>query len=483
MSITSISSPHAETVDEVVDLAAVERIVAAWCDGLDASVSSGVDAAAGAERLAVVIRRCQAAQLVLAGRADECNAYAARARSAADWLARQNGTSMTQAKRALETAKRLDACPATRDALVAGDISTDEAEAVTDAATVDPSSEQRLLADARLNHDLRETRQAADKVRRAARSAEDEAARHARLHRSRSLRISSSREGHVEIHGLFTPAAYASVKPIIDAHLRARHEQARTASERDGWDAYRADAFLAAIRSGATGPTVAVSDTTSPTTDTAAPSTPPVVPPRASPAADTDLDAEGQGRLFAPGADLGAADGLDPKVSWNLVLLVDGIALKRGYAAPGETCEIPGIGAIPVSWIRRLLPELHAELLIHDTVDMRAYATTSRHRTRPVDLAVRVRDRRCTVPRCHLDVGELDHIIDYAEVQETSVEAIHGMCHRDHDDKSYRGATFARTDTHWQHWPPGIDPATSPPMTAPIGAHLTAWNLDHLPDG
>ena len=88
----------------------------AWCDGLDVSVLSGVDAAAGAERLAVVIRRCQAAQLVLAGRADECNAYATRARSAADWLARQNGTSMTQAKRALETAKRLEACPATRDA-------------------------------------------------------------------------------------------------------------------------------------------------------------------------------------------------------------------------------------------------------------------------------------------------------------------------------------------------------------------------------
>ena len=120
--------------------------------------------------------------------------------------------------------------------------------------------------------------------------------------------------------------------------------------------------------------------------------------------------------------------------------------------------------------------------MIHDAVDIRAYATTTRHRTRPVDLAVRVRDRHCTVPRCHHDVSELDHIIDYAKVQQTSVEAIHGMCHHDHDDKTYRGATFTRTDTHWQHWPPGTDPTTSPPMTAPIGAHLTTWNLDHLPD-
>ena len=350
---------------------------------------------------------------------------------------------------------------------MSGDISTDEAEAVTEAATVDPSAEQRLLAGAMLNHDLRETRQAADKVRHAARSAEDEAARHARLHRSRSLRISSSREGHVEIHGQFTPAAYASVKPIIDAHLKARHEQAR-ARPANGTGGTLTGPTPCWPPSAAASPARASpSPTTCRTTDPAAPSPAPVAPPGPSPAAETDPGAEGQGRLFAPGADLGAADGLDPKVNWNLVLLVDGIALKRGYAAPGETCEIPGIGPIPVSWIRRLLPELHVELLIHDAVDIRAYATTSRHRTRPVDLAVRVRDRRCTVPHCHQEVGELDHIIDYADEQETSAESIHGMCHHDHDDKTYRGATFARTDTHWQHWPAGTDPEATEPQTAP----------------
>ena len=494
MSTTSTTFPAVGSVvgsvGEVVDLAAVERVVAAWCEGLDASVLTGADAAAGAERLAVVIRRCQAAQLVLAGRAEACNAYAARARSAADWLARQNGTTAGQAKRALQTAKRLDACPATRDALVAGEISTDEADAVSEAAVADPGSELRLLAGARANHDLRETRQAADKVRHAARSAEDEAARHARLHRSRALRIGTGRDGHVEVHGQFTPAAFASVKPILDAHLKIRLDQARTAGERDGWDAYRADAWLAAIAAGSTATAPTATTATATTANAPAPTAPAATAPAAmataplpSTAATPSGGEESQGRLFAPGGDVGAAEGLDPKVNWNLVVLVDGIALKRGYTAPGETCEIPGVGPIPVAWIHQLLPDLHAELLIHDSVDIRAYATTTRHRTRPVDLAVRVRDRHCTVPRCHHDVGELDHIVDFAEVQQTSVEAIHGMCHHDHDDKTYRGATFARTDTHWQHWPPGTDPATDEPMTAPIGAHLTTWNLDHLPDG
>ena len=121
-------------------------------------------------------------------------------------------------------------------------------------------------------------------------------------------------------------------------------------------------------------------------------------------------------------------------------------------------------------------------MLIHDSVDIRAYATKTRHRTRPVDLSVHVRDRDCTVPRCHHDISELDHITDFADTHDTSVINVHGMCNANHDDKTYRDATFTRNDTHWNWWPPGTNPETTPPMTAPIGAHLTTWNLDHLPD-
>ena len=205
---------------------------------------------------------------------------------------------------------------------------------------------------------------------------------------------------------------------------------------------------------------------------------PPTAPP---PTAAAPPGPASEGRLFSPGDEITQAQGLDPKVDWNLVILVDGIALKRGYAAPGETCEIPGIGTIPVAWIQALLPSVHTEMLIHDSVDIRAYATTTRHRTRPVDLSVRVRDRDCTVPRCHHDISELDHITDYADTHDTSVVNVHGMCTANHDDTTYRDATFTRNDTHWNWWPPGTDPETTPPMTAPIGAHLTTWNLDHLP--
>ncbi len=85
--------------DQIVDLDLVERVGEAWCSSLDPAVVSGPDAARGAERLAVVIRRFEAAQLSLARRAEECNAYAARAHSGADWLATLNGTSKADAAR------------------------------------------------------------------------------------------------------------------------------------------------------------------------------------------------------------------------------------------------------------------------------------------------------------------------------------------------------------------------------------------------
>ncbi len=451
--------------DQIVDLDLVERMGERWCTALDPAVLSGADAARGAERLAVVIRRFEAAQVSLARRAEQANAYAARAHSGADWLATLNGTSKADAIRALETAKRLERCAATRAAFEAGEISTAEADLVSGAATADPGCEARLLAGAKARHDLRETRTAADKARRAARSAEDEQVRQARLRKTRSLRIGESPEGHVTIRGQFTPAAFAGVKPILDAHLKARIAQAQRDGDRDGWDAYRADALLAALAAG---------------TRTAPPPAPDLPTPTAAPPAARRSE-PGEGRLFAPGDEVAEADGLDPKVNWNLVILVDGIALKRGYAAPGETCEIPGIGTIPVAWIETLLPDIHTEMLIHDAVDIRAYATRTRHRTRPVDLAVHVRDRDCTVPRCHRDISELDHISDYADTHDTSVANVHGMCNANHDDKTYRDATFQRHDTTWQWWPPGTDPATTPPMTAPIGHHLTTWNLDHHP--
>src|SRR4051794_36315532 len=93
------------------NLSDVESGVGGWGAQADPATFTGAQAAEVAERLAVVGRRVAAAQVAMAARAADCNAYSKRACSAEEWQARQNGTSKTEAKRALETARRMSSCP------------------------------------------------------------------------------------------------------------------------------------------------------------------------------------------------------------------------------------------------------------------------------------------------------------------------------------------------------------------------------------
>ena len=95
----------------LVDLGQLERVAGEWCGRADPARLSGADAAVVAERLAVVQRRLAAKQASMAARAADCNAYASRVVSAEAWLARHNGTSRSDAKRMLDTARRLHDCP------------------------------------------------------------------------------------------------------------------------------------------------------------------------------------------------------------------------------------------------------------------------------------------------------------------------------------------------------------------------------------
>ncbi len=141
-------------------------MVGAWCDQIDPASLSGAQAAEAAERLAMLNRRMAAKQAAMAARAAECNAYSRRARSAEEWLAKQNGTSKAEAKRALDTAARMKRCPAVAEAFDRGDLSMAEADVVSGAAVVDPSAEQALVDQATKGHDLAEVRDASDKVKR-----------------------------------------------------------------------------------------------------------------------------------------------------------------------------------------------------------------------------------------------------------------------------------------------------------------------------
>ncbi len=176
------------------------------------------------------------------------------------------------------------------------------------------------------------------------------------------------------------------------------------------------------------------------------------------------------------------------KIKANVSILIDGIALKRGYATANETCEVVGVGPVDVAWVQQLLPEALVDVLLHDLVDIRAHATTTRYRRRAIETALKARDRRCVVPGCnrrgHLQV---DHRHDFHLDGPTSGENCARLCEVHHYEKTHRGARIVRTATEWHWYPPAPKPGQpeppsgSIPWKAPIGEHLNPFDLTDLP--
>jgi hypothetical protein len=85
-----------------------------------------------------------------AARAIEAGAHKGRGfPDANSWVARQSGTTLSQARQALDTARRLDECPETRAALQAGQISLEQAAEITKAESETRGAESKLLPLAR----------------------------------------------------------------------------------------------------------------------------------------------------------------------------------------------------------------------------------------------------------------------------------------------------------------------------------------------
>ena len=407
-------------------------------------------------RLAEVIRRLTAKQASFAARVDECHSHPKQFASADDYLAEVNGTSRGEAKRTIDTAHRMKRCPTTAAAFDQGELSVGEADLISGAAVLDPAAETELVGRATRSHDLTDTRERTTKVKASARHGEDPAARQARLRARRRWCEFDDDDMHA-VAARFLPEEWARVAPVIDAYANARFEQACRHGQRDPEDAYRADAVLAALT--AAGEAAGL---TPPTTTEPAEPTEPV----------EDLLKVRPSRF-----------------KWNVCILIDGIALQRGHATATETSEIPGIGPVDVAWVSRLLPHAIVDVLVHDLVDIKAHATLTRHRRKALDTALRARDRRCVVPGCRRRRRlQADHRHDFARGGETSGANLELLCEVHHADKTHRGARIERTHTQWLWYPPPPPapgqpqpPPGSIPWRAPIGEHLTPFDLDELP--
>lgn len=319
---------------------------------LDPALLCQADAVAGLDSFSRAERLCAAGRVLCAGRAVETHAHhGSGARSAAEWLSRRTGQSVGEAIGSIETARALPALPALDGALRAGQVSSPQAAAVAEAASVDPAAESSLLRSA-AQEPLRRLREQSRRVVAGASSEEEQIAAEERLRRNRYLRTFCGRDGAVRGEFALAPLEGAKLLAALEAEQRVVFDEARQRGEREPSVAYAADALVALAE-----------------------------------------------RTAAPG-----------RIGALVTVTVDAAALRRGATAEGETCEIPGVGPVPVATAQGLLGDAWLRLVVRDGVDVASVCHLGRYVSAHVRSALEARDPVCAVPGCgSAHLLEIDH--------------------------------------------------------------------------
>jgi hypothetical protein len=302
-------------------------------------------------------RLCSAGRALAARRVQDTHAWKAEGfRSAAEWFAAKTKTSQAAASDILNTAEQIQSLPATRHALVSGEISVEQATAISSAATVDPDAERRLLDEAS-QASLRRLQRDAHAARVAA--CREQASQREKIHASRYLRTWTSPDGACEGRFRLTADHGAIVAAALDIEQATVFAAARRDGRYETSQAYAADALVNLART-----TIESHDGGSDETGERPgdPQTPAPGGCAADGAADTDAATE------SPQPGPVAPRSRRPR-TWPRAVLnirVDYSALRRGYTEPGETCEITNRGPIPLDAARAAAEDAFICLHLYD---------------------------------------------------------------------------------------------------------------------
>ena len=354
---------------------------------LEPGIYSGEDCAAGAALLATTRKACEAAEGRLASRAAACGVHRTLGfADAGDWLASVSGSTVRDARDALALVSSVEACPETRDALVAGEVSVAQAREITRTEVAVPGSEAGLLDVARgtslgvLRDKARGRRVRAIPVERL----------HAERQRRRSVRHWQDDFGMICFRGALTPEVGVAFVNRLDAEtdrVRRAARRAADGAETEDRPAYAADAFTRLVKG------------------------------------------QGKGRATRP----------------DLVVVCDERAYARGHAHEAEACHIVGGGPIPVSVAREIAKDAFWKVVSHDGVDINKVVHLGRHRPAELETALQLGSPpdfagvTCCETGCDRRYGlQWDHIDPVANQGPTSFENLAARCYPHHREKTDR---------------------------------------------
>lgn len=356
-------------------------------DALDAS-----DAAELVETFAEIERLANAGRTI-AGRAIEKSRlwWQQGYRTPAQWMASRAQTTVGAAVSTLETGRKLEGLPETREAFKAGTLSSFQAGEIARAAAETPDAERSLLDVAR-TQTVAALRERCREVI-AASVGDDDADE--RIHRSRYLRHWSDADGAVRLDARLTPDAGARLIATIDARSRELRERARRAGAKERREAYAADALV----------------------------------------------------------ELSNQDGSGPRGVVHVH--VDEAAWTRGRTKNGEVCRVSGLGPVSVAAARRLASDGIVKTVLSDGADVRAVAHLGRTIPARLRTALEARDQTCVVPECDEREGlEIDHIVPMAEGGPTKLDNLARLCRWHHSLKTHRGWRLAAAPGRWEWFRP-----------------------------
>jgi len=318
----------------------------------------------------------------------------------AQWMARKAGVSVPQAERVLETAKLLEELPATEQAVREGKLSEVQAGHIAQAAKASPSSEKELL-EAANSVGVGELKDRCAKVRAAA--LPDEIARHQAVHKSRYLRHWTDQMGAFRLEAKMTPEAGAVVLAALEPHKSRIFREARKAGLRESYEACAADALLSI--------------------------------------AGHSRQCTSPGNALGPGT--------------MVHVRVDHSALVRGSLRPGETCEIAGIGPIPVATAQAMAGDAFLAAVLTDGADVKSVTHMGRNIPARFYTALEERDPTCVVPGCGNKYDlEIDHNQPVHKRGPTAMSNLARLCHRHHALKTYQGYQLSGKPGAWEWHPP-----------------------------
>jgi hypothetical protein len=368
--------------------------------GFEPALLSGRDCAEVVEELARTEKACAAARARAGARAADCGAHSQRGfANAADWLARRTGQSRAEAQSALDTAEAVDDCPATRAALLAGELSLGQAGEIARTEKEVPGSEAELLPLAK-ESSLASLKDQAKKKRLEAVDPEE---LHRRQRAARRFRHWRDELGMVCFTGALTPETGVPFISRLEAEIDRQYRQARRNGTNEPREAVAADAFATLV--------------------------------------------EGEGKGKAACADL--------------VILCDLDAYRRGHAHPGEACQLLRGGPVPVGLARQLGADAFLKAVLHDGVRIDTVAHFGRHIPAELRTALELGvppgfdGVSCAEAGCerryHL---EWDHINPVANRGETSFDNLQPRCWPHHREKTERDRAAGLLGGGWEERPP-----------------------------